>query len=147
MAMVSVRPARHADFVGLAGLLGEAGYAVTPERFSRRYERLEADSSVAMVVATAPSGGDVVGVAVLQVTPELEHDAPVGRLIALVVRPDTRRRGVARALVDELEDAARRFGCARLIVNTGYEGEDAGDAYHALGFAERGTRFAKDLAA
>jgi GNAT superfamily N-acetyltransferase len=147
MTGVQVRPARHADFAALAALLDQLGYPVSPARFSRRYERLEADSTVALLVAAPLAGGEVVGAAALQVMPVLEHDAPVGRLIALVVREDARGRGVARALLGEIEDAARRFGCERLIVNSGTERMDAHDAYRSLGFGETGVRFVKDLRA
>ena len=63
------------------------------------------------------------------------------------MREDARGRGVARTLLGEIEDAARRYGCERLIVNSGTERMDAHEAYRSLGFAETGVRFVKELRA
>jgi GNAT superfamily N-acetyltransferase len=136
---VKVRRAVAGDAAAIAALLGQLGYPAEPEPVRRRLERLEAEALV------ADDGGAVVGLAAVQVMHVLEHDAPVARLIALVVRDDARRRGVARALLDTVEARARAAGCERLHVTSAERRTDAHEAYRALGFVDTGRRFGKTL--
>jgi N-acetylglutamate synthase-like GNAT family acetyltransferase len=131
------RAARH-DLPGLAVLLDQLGYPAEIERLERRLERLDSDLYVA-------DDGELLGLAALQTTHVLQRDAPAARLTALVVRQDARGRGVARALVAAVEAAARAAGCDQLHVTTANHRADAHAAYHALGFADTGRRFAKTL--
>jgi N-acetylglutamate synthase-like GNAT family acetyltransferase len=132
---VNVRAATAGDAAAIATLLGQLGYPTAPATVRARLERLDAEPLV------AEDGGAVVGLAAVQIMHVLEHDAPVARLTALVVRADARRRGVARALLDAVEARARTAGCERLHVTTAERRADAHEAYLALGFAETGRRF------
>jgi GNAT superfamily N-acetyltransferase len=114
---VRVRRAAADDLPGLATLLGELGYPASPEELERRVARLDGD------VFVAASGGEPLGLAALQVLHVLQRDAPAARLTALVVRRDARGRGVARALVEAVSDAARRAGCDHLHVTTANHAE------------------------
>jgi len=136
---VNVRPARAGDAAGIAALLGQLGYPAAPEGVRDRLERLDAEALV------ADDGGAVVGLAAVQVMHVLEHDTPVARLTALVVREDARRRGVARALLDAVEAHARAAGCEHLHVTSAERRADAHEAYRAMGFADTGRRFGKAL--
>lgn len=51
----------------------------------------------------------------------------------LFVRPTARRRGIARALMDELADLAVLLGCARLEWTADHDNPTALDFYHSLG--------------
>ena len=62
-----------------------------------------------------------------------------------MVREDARGRGVARALLTAAESAARDAGCAHLHVTAASRRTEAHAAYRALGFADTGVRFGKDL--
>jgi hypothetical protein len=88
---MTVRRAAAADVPALAGLLGELGYPVDPERLAARLTRLPETTTVLV----ADHGG-VVGLAALDVRVYLEHDAPRGRVIAFVVGEAARGRGVGR---------------------------------------------------
>ena len=136
---MNVRAASAGDAAGIASLLAQLGYPAEPDAVATRLERLDAEALV------ADDGGAVLGLAAVQVMHVLEHDAPVARLTALVVREDARRRGVARALVDAVEARAREAGCERLHVTTAGRRADAHAAYLSLGFAETGRRFGKAL--
>jgi GNAT superfamily N-acetyltransferase len=136
---VEVRRAAPRDVAGLAVLLEQLGYpAASLEALAGRLERLDSDLYVA-------DDGELLGLAALQVMHVLQHDTPSARLTALVVREDARGRGVARALVAAIESAARAAGCERLHVTTANHRADAHASYEALGFANTGRRYAKNL--
>ncbi len=137
---MSVRLAGASDLPAIALLLGELGYPVEPASLARRIERLPASTTV--FVADA---GAVVGLAALDIRPGLQHDAPSARLVAFVVREDSRGRGIARELVQAVESAARDAGCAHLHVTAANRRTEAHAAYAALGFTDTGVRFGKDL--
>jgi GNAT superfamily N-acetyltransferase len=134
-----VRRAIATDLPGLAALLGELGYPASPSELEGRLERLDGD------VFVASDDGEPLGLAALQILHVLQRDAPAARLTALVVREDARGRGVARALVDAVEAAARQAGCDHLHVTTANHRSDAHAAYRALGFEDTGVRYAKPL--
>ncbi|CAG7845365.1 hypothetical protein USB125703_01627 [Pseudoclavibacter triregionum] len=54
----------------------------------------------------------------------------------LFVRPDARGRGLSRALMLALEDAARELGADRLVLDTHTSQEAASGLYRALGYEE-----------
>jgi GNAT superfamily N-acetyltransferase len=61
--------------------------------------------------------------------------AQTAELRRMYVAPEARRLGVARALMNELEDKARRCGYATLRLETGPEQPEAIRLYEASGFA------------
>jgi GNAT superfamily N-acetyltransferase len=135
---VTVRRADPGDVAALAGLLGELGYPVAADRLRARMGRLPESTTVYV-------SDDVSGMAALDVREGIQQDAPRAQIVALVVREDARGRGVARRLVAAVEAAARAAGCAQLTVVSGDHRPDAHAAYRALGFADTGVRFRKDL--
>jgi GNAT superfamily N-acetyltransferase len=96
-------------------------------------------------VYVAEMDGAVVGFAAVQVVPLLERERPLCRLTALVVDEEARRPGVGRALLERVEDEARRLGCERLEVTSSVQREDARAFYERLGFEERPRRFLKTV--
>jgi GNAT superfamily N-acetyltransferase len=135
---VTVRRARPDDVAAMAELVSQLGYPVDAERLATRLARLP-DSTAVFVT------DDVTGLAALDVRQGLQNDAPRAQLVALVVHEDARGRGVARQLVAAVEAAARAAGCAQLTVVSGDHRPDAHAAYRALGYAETGVRFRKEL--
>lgn len=93
----------------------------------------------------AELGGELAG------TGALVREAPgVGRLVRMSVAAAHRRRGIGRALVAHLIDAARARGFTRLLVETDDDWDDAIALYLACGFAEAERRdgeihFVRDL--
>ena len=140
-----VRDARPSDCEVAAGLLTELGYPVSPERLGRRLQVLSGERSTRVFVAE--SDGAVCGLAAMQVMHLLERDDPVCRLTALVVAPETRRRGVGSALLARIDREARSRACVRMEVTTAEEREDAADFYVRVGFEERPRRFVLELRA
>jgi GNAT superfamily N-acetyltransferase len=107
-----------------------------------RIDRMLAEGD-RLVVAEA--GGAVVGLAALHVSPSLEHDAPAGKLAALIVDEAQRGAGVGRALVGEMEAEARRRGCGVLFLTTAEGRAGAHAFYERLGLERTGRRYAKTL--
>ena len=100
-----VRDARPSDAAGIAQLLTELGYPVSPERLGRRLQVLAGERATRVFVSEA--GNELCGVAAVHSTHMLERDDPICRVTALVVAPEARGRGVGTALVARLEREAR----------------------------------------
>ncbi len=70
----------------------------------------------------------------LDMPPNQPHRADVAKLL---VHPDARRRGLARLLMDRLEDEARAAGRHLLVLDT-REGDAAEPLYRGMGWTEAG---------
>jgi GNAT superfamily N-acetyltransferase len=141
-AGLTIREAAPGDARGIAQLLAELGYPVSPAVVAERLARLAA--SPADLALVAADGADVVGLAGVHVFTSLEQ-GEVGKLNELVVAQSRRRRGIGAALIAAIEAEARRRGCVLLFLTTAERRKDAHRFYRALGFEETGRRFAKPL--
>jgi len=74
-----------------------------------------------------------------------EHNDLGGRILALVVASDSRRRGIARRLMAAAEQDFAERKIMRIAVNTRFERNDAHQFYEALGYQRNGFRFVKTL--
>lgn len=88
------------------------------------------------IVLWAAAEGEVIGTVQLKLAewPNARHRAEVQKLM---VRPGYRRRGVGRALMAGLEEAARRAGRTLLLLDT-REGDAANHLYRSAGWIELG---------
>jgi ribosomal protein S18 acetylase RimI-like enzyme len=68
---------------------------------------------------------------------ESENGAHRGEVAKLLVHPDFRRLGIARALMTRLEAEAEAKGTSLLFLDT-REGDPSNDLYRALGYHEAG---------
>jgi GNAT superfamily N-acetyltransferase len=139
---LTIRDAQATDTQKIAALLAQLGYPSQAGAVEARLERL---SIVGDRVVVAELDGAVVGLAHLQVAPAIERDRPAAKIGALVVEEAHRGEGVGRALVDELEQEARRRGCELLFLTTAARRTDAHAFYERVGLEETGKRFAKEL--
>jgi ribosomal protein S18 acetylase RimI-like enzyme len=89
-----------------------------------------------VVLLVAESDGRVVGAVQLEPA-ESENGAHRADVSKLLVHPDWRRRGIARALMTRLEAEARQAGKTLLVLDT-REGDPSNDLYRALGYREGG---------
>ena len=62
--------------------------------------------------------------------------SPVGFLEGIFVRPEARRRGVARALVAAVMDWVRSKGCSEFASDAELDNVDSHNMHNALGFVE-----------
>ncbi|MFY9782253.1 MAG: GNAT family N-acetyltransferase [Acidimicrobiales bacterium] len=84
------------------------------------------------VFLVARADGDLVGGVGLR--PISDPALEVGEVKRLWVRPDQRRRGVGLALMDEVEERARRLGYRRLYLESGYAQPEALELYRGSGW-------------
>ncbi|MNS76443.1 Acetyltransferase [compost metagenome] len=84
----------------------------------------------------ATQGGHIMGTVQLHLAGKknASHRAEVAKLM---VHPDSRRSGVARLLMNTLEEAAREEGRSLLVLDT-REGDPSNDLYKSLGYIEAG---------
>lgn len=131
-SQVLLRSATAADIPRLRALDQSAPHGV---RWTEaHYADLIARHDEAAVVLVAEVQGDPIAyVAAAGVTPESE-------LENIVVRLDYLRRGVARALLEELLERLRRAGTKRLHLEVRDSNAPARALYRSLGFTEVGRR-------
>jgi ribosomal protein S18 acetylase RimI-like enzyme len=130
---ITVREATLDDATELATLLNrfdESGS--TPEQVTQRMV------ACADLVTTflGEVEGQVVGFACLRLVPNLQRDVPFADLTDLYVDEPFRRRGVARALIAQVEAVARAAGAGDIVLMTGLTNAGAQATYHAAGYTE-----------
>ncbi|MGH3040856.1 MAG: GNAT family N-acetyltransferase [Gaiellaceae bacterium] len=142
---MTIREAAPEDAPALARLLAELGYPDDRERVAARIG--DFDGSGSSLILVADDDGEVVGLASATFLPLLHEDGRWCRLSALVVADRSRRRGVGRELVAELEERARAAGCRYLEVTSGERpGREAAHAfYEALGLEQVSRRYLEEL--
>jgi ribosomal protein S18 acetylase RimI-like enzyme len=80
--------------------------------------------------------GQPVGFACLRLVPHVQGDEPYAELTDIYVDAPVRRQGVARALIAQVEEAARASGASEVVIVTGLDNEGAQAAYRASGYAD-----------
>lgn len=96
-----------------------------------------ADRTVAFLARDA--GAAVVGFAEASVRRDYVNGcetSPVAFLEGIYVRPDWRRRGVARLLIRSVEEWAMVLGCSELASDAGIRNQVSQRMHRALGFEE-----------
>jgi GNAT superfamily N-acetyltransferase len=84
----------------------------------------------------AEDAGHLVGTVQLH-DAESANGAHRGEVAKLLVRPDQRRKGVARALMHQLESEARAAGKSLLVLDT-REGDASNEVYRSLEYQQGG---------
>ena len=139
-----IRRARSSDTRAVADLLGELGYSTELDAAAVQIGRL-LHRDDAGVLLYEDDDGEPVGLITYHVFDLIYRPRPHCRVTALAVRADRRRRGVARALLEAVEEIARIRGCFRLELTTRPDRDDALRFYEACGFEERPRRLVKSL--
>ena len=124
----------------MSALFAQFEHPTPAEPIPARLARLASHEGQALV---ADSETGLLGVATTQIVWSLIEDAPRAMLTALVVREDTRGRGVGRALVSAVESWARDHGAGRMVVTTALRRAGAHAFYERLGFEFTGRRYVK----
>jgi ribosomal protein S18 acetylase RimI-like enzyme len=135
---MTIRRARSED-LDTVRALWEALYAECPEPAHRRKEWTDVEEDVRRAVhehvaLVAEDKGATVAFVLAH-----ERRAGVGYVSDLYVRPDRRRRGLGR---DLLEGAVQGLGCPLLELDVAVENTAALAFYQRLGFGEQSVRLA-----
>ncbi|HET7676376.1 MAG TPA: GNAT family N-acetyltransferase [Candidatus Limnocylindrales bacterium] len=127
----TMRPAHVDDAEAIASLLTDEGYPAGPSDIVERLSRFDSEFSTVRVAELA---GEVVGFVAVHVLPRFEHGDRIARVLALVVDPGVRERGLGHRLMEAAESVARETGCAFIEVTAGHHRPDALHLYQSLGY-------------
>lgn len=130
-AAVAIRPATTADAGRLAALLTDEGYPAGESDLAARVERFSTPDSHVLV---AEASGEVIGFVAFHLIPRFETDERFARIVALVVDPGVRERGIGRQLMAEVERVARDEGAAFLEITAGHHRPEARKLFESLGY-------------
>lgn len=133
---LSVRRAGADDVPALVALMeefyAESGFSLDGEWARASFSRLIGEPALGCVWI-AHEGDTPAGHAVLTLRYAMEHGALSAHVDDLFVRPELRRRGVARRLLEELVAEARRRGCRSMYVEVGSDNVAAMRLYASFG--------------
>jgi ribosomal protein S18 acetylase RimI-like enzyme len=130
-AVVTVRAATADDADRFATLLTDEGYPAGASDLAGRIARFSTEDSR---VLAAEASGEVIGFVAFHVLPRFETDERFARIVALVVDPGVRARGIGRQLMVEAERIAAEDGAAFLEVTAGHHRPDARKLFESLGY-------------
>lgn len=130
-ATLTFRDAGPDDAEWIAGLLSDEGYPAGATDVVRRLERYVEHECP---VRVAEAAGERAGFVACQVVARFEHDDFMVRVMALVVDPGMRGRGVGRALMVEAERIAEDVDAAFLEVTAGHHRPGARRLFEAAGY-------------
>ena len=128
---MTFRPATAKDAERIAALFTDEGYPAGASGIVERLARFRPPSGHVIV---AESGGEVHGFVAVAIVPRFEHDDWFGRILALVVDPGVRERGLGRLLIGEAERISREHGAGFAEITAGHHRPEARRLYEALGY-------------
>lgn len=137
-AQVTIRGASTADAERLATMLTDEGYPAGPSDLAARIARYSSEESCVLV---AEAAGTVIGFIAFHVLPRFETDERFLRIVALVVDPGERERGIARLLLADVERVARDEGVAFLEVTAGHHRPEARQLFESVGYDSSVTAY------
>jgi GNAT superfamily N-acetyltransferase len=126
-----LRPATEGDAERIAALFTDEGYPAGPSDIVERLGRFDSDDSRVIV---ADHDGEVLGFVAIVAIPRFEHGDRILRIVALVVDPGVRERGIGRLLMEEAERQGRAVGAAFAEVTAGHHRPDARRLYEEIGY-------------
>jgi len=128
---VALRPATPADAARIAELFTEEGYPAGASAVESRLARFDGPDSQVIV---ADHDGEILGFIALHVIARFEHDDAFVRIVALVVDPGVRDRGIGRVLMAEAERIGRERSAAFVEVTAGHHRPAARHLYDSLAY-------------
>jgi len=136
-----VRAAKPADAAALAKLLAQLAHVEIDELGIARNLEAVRKAKGGMVLAEL---GGLVGCCTWALIPTIQHGL-IGRITMILVDEDHRRRGIAKALFENVSAALGKSGCTRVEVMSDIEIRNAHGFFRALKFEQTSYRFAKAL--
>jgi ribosomal protein S18 acetylase RimI-like enzyme len=140
---LKIRDGKLSDAADLAALMCELGYETTGAEMESRLISILKDLRYKTLVAL--NDDKICGMIGTVSASSYLHNDLTGRIIALVVSRESRRRGIGARLIAEAEKNLIQRGITRVTVTARFEREKAHQFYEKLGYARTGFRFAKNL--
>ncbi len=140
---LKIRDGKLSDAAGLAALMCELGYETAGAEMESRLISILKDPRYKTLVAL--NDDKICGMIGTVSASSYLHNDLTGRIIALVVSRESRRRGIGARLIAEAEKNLIQRGITRVTVTARFEREKAHQFYEKLGYARTGFRFAKNL--
>ncbi len=140
---LKIRDGKLSDAADLAALMCELGYETTGAEMESRLISILKDLRYKTLVAL--NDDKICGMIGTVSASSYLHNDLTGRIIALVVSRESRRRGIGARLIAEAEKNLIQRGITRVTVTARFEREKAHQFYEKLGYARTGFRFAKTL--
>jgi GNAT superfamily N-acetyltransferase len=124
------------ELVELLGILFTQEHELSPDpvRQRRALELILADPSRARIYV-ARKKGKVIAMAALHFTTSTAEGGKVAGLEDCIVRPEYRRKGVGKALLEYVIEQARAEGALRVMLLTDGDNAGAQALYRKMGFA------------
>jgi GNAT superfamily N-acetyltransferase len=145
--MTSTRPetrmALISDAAGIARLMSNLGYPCTSDQMQARLKVLAKDEAHITYVATI--NGNLAGIIGAFIGRIYEQDDLIGRVIALIVSKEYRGIGLGKLLIQTAEHWINSCGANTVLVNSGFDREDAHKFYESVGYSAKGVSFRKRL--
>ncbi len=142
MATLTIRQATPDDaraFARMLDLFDRQG--ATPAQVAARMRACE----IALTTWFGELDGQPVGFACLRLVPHVQGDEPYAELTDLYVDAPMRRRGVASALIAQVEAAALAVGARELMILTSLDNAVAQATYRASGYNDGAVAMQKRL--
>jgi GNAT superfamily N-acetyltransferase len=145
MEDIIIRDGHTSDLAALTLLVNELGYPTTLEEMKGRFLKISVHPDYKTIVAILNS--EVVGMAGLAKGLFYEKNGAYLRVLALVVKQNSRGMGIGKVLLTAAEDWAREQYLTTVLINCGNrdEREHAQKFYHEMGYAIKSSGFVKHL--
>ncbi|MBN2076012.1 MAG: GNAT family N-acetyltransferase [Dehalococcoidales bacterium] len=139
--MLSMRKAEAGDIDTLCELMTKlAGHTISEEGMLNRLEHVEKSDIDYLFVCE--EDGNILGLLGLRIRVNLEEVSKFGEISAIVVRPESRKKGVGRYMMDYADNLSRDLGCKGMWLVSGFgREEEAHKFYERLGYEINGYRF------
>jgi len=141
--MLSMRKAEAGDIDTLCELMTElAGHSISREEMQNRLEHVEQSDIDFLFVCE--ENNRTLGLLGLRIRVNLEEVSKFGEISAIVVRPESRKKGVGRYMMDYADNLSRDMGCQGMWLVSGFGREEsAHEFYKRLGYEINGYRFVR----
>ena len=143
VAQLTIRPAAEDDAERLAALLTDEGYPAGPSDLERRIRSFAGQDTRVLI---AEQAGEVLGFIAFVLVPRFETEDRFIRIVTLIIDPGARERGIAKALLAEVERLGREEGVAFLEVTAGHHRPDARHLFESVGFDATVTTYLRKRA-
>jgi N-acetylglutamate synthase-like GNAT family acetyltransferase len=140
-----MREAEAGDIDVLCDLMTElAGHGISRGEMLDRLEHVEKSDIDYLFVCE--EDGYIQGLLGLRMRVNLEEVSKFGEISAIVVRPESRKKGVGRYMMDYADNQARDLGCIGMWLVSGFgREEEAHKFYKRLGYEVNGYRFIRSF--